>query len=62
MTDEQKALLQDVLARLNARRRKRRRPALSEQALPRVPREFPDYYIVDTFQVRRHWRRRPVRK
>ena len=60
MTQSQKSLIQEILMRFNDRRRLKRRPTLRAGSLPPVPGpRVTDFYLVDTYQVRRHWRRRP---
>lgn len=61
MTSIQKSLLQEVLAKFNYRRARRGRSRLGYRALPPTPDDLPSYYLVDTYRVRRHWRRRPRR-
>lgn len=61
LTATQKELLQEVLAKLNFRRARKGRGRVVEQQLPPCPHPLDRVYLVDTYQVRRHWRRRPVR-
>lgn len=60
MTQTQKSLLHELLARLNHRRSQRGRDPITAKALPKRPKSLHEYYLVDTYQVRRHFRRRPV--
>lgn len=60
MTKTQKMMIQEILAKFNDRRRLRKRPAVRLGALPTIPRDPFAYYLVDTYRVRRHWRRRPT--
>jgi hypothetical protein len=61
MTSIQKSLLQEVLAKLNHRRARRGRSRLGYGSLPPLPPEPTRYYLVDSYRVRRHWRRLPRR-
>ncbi len=64
MTAYQKTQLQEVLARVNARREKKGREPIGLALLPRLlaGTDVGDLYVVDTYSVKRHWRRRPVRR
>ena len=63
MTARHRYLLQEVLARVNARRQQKGRDPIGLALLPRLVSgtDVGDLYCVDTFTVRRHWRRRPSR-
>ena len=61
MTQVQKNLLQEVLAKFNYRRARRGRSRLGYASLPPQPDDVSKYYLVDTYRVRRHWRRLPRR-
>jgi hypothetical protein len=62
ITPAQRVILKELLERLNARRSSRNLQPVGLNALPPVPRDPMGYYLVDTYRVRRHWRRRPLRK
>jgi hypothetical protein len=56
---EQRAILRELLDRLNWRRVRLNKPPVTAAALPPTPTDFRNYYLVDSYNVRRHWRRRP---
>jgi hypothetical protein len=63
MTARHRYLLQEVLARVNARRETKGRSPIGLALLPRLiaGADLGDLYCVDTYSVKRHWRRRPSR-
>lgn len=58
-TDDELITIRELLVRMNHRRRQRNRKPVSFGMLPPLGDDPSKHYLVDTYTVRRHWRRRP---
>jgi hypothetical protein len=62
LTKRQRKIVAELLTRMNQRRAEKNYKPVGLSQLPSLPGNPANYYLCDTYQVRRHWRRRPVRK
>jgi hypothetical protein len=62
LNKREREIVAELLNRMNARRRAKHYKPVAINQLPELRGDPARYYLVDTFQVRRHWRRRPTRQ
>jgi hypothetical protein len=63
LNKKQQAVVEELLEKMNARRKAKNYSPATIESLPPIPGRNPSrFYLVDDYIVARHWRRRPVRK
>lgn len=64
LTRAQRELLREVVQKMNVRRRRQKKKAVTHWGnVPPPPSAWiQNYYLVDTYVVKRHWRTKPHRK